>query len=142
MPQGALERGPFGSYPGVELPRIGEVEAVEKGALLNRLSLIQPAGGERLPVFQKIAPADRGIEAKDSAPGHKLRGRAAPDRVEQLLQCTLGVGLVQVGPEIAHDAIPGQAALPRPGQQRQQGRSEEHTSELQSQSNLVCRLLL
>src|SRR2546427_4145227 len=25
---------------------------------------------------------------------------------------------------------------------RQEGRSEEHTSELQSQSNLVCRLLL
>src|SRR2546430_5490231 len=25
---------------------------------------------------------------------------------------------------------------------REQGRSEEHTSELQSQSNLVCRLLL
>src|SRR5688572_31158637 len=29
---------------------------------------------------------------------------------------------------------------PRPG--RRWGRSEEHTSELQSQSNLVCRLLL
>src|SRR2546430_8240524 len=40
-------------------------------------------------------------------------------------------------------------ALPRPEAQRghlgpvpHQGRSEEHTSELQSQSNLVCRLLL
>src|SRR2546430_9163924 len=32
--------------------------------------------------------------------------------------------------------IPMQALTPRPG------RSEEHTSELQSQSNLVCRLLL
>src|SRR2546427_7337943 len=31
----------------------------------------------------------------------------------------------------------GQAAL-----HAQEGRSEEHTSELQSQSNLVCRLLL
>src|SRR2546430_7322935 len=28
------------------------------------------------------------------------------------------------------------------GQEQQQHRSEEHTSELQSQSNLVCRLLL
>src|SRR5688572_31617239 len=27
-------------------------------------------------------------------------------------------------------------------QRRERGRSEEHTSELQSQSNLVCRLLL
>src|SRR2546430_6665627 len=29
-----------------------------------------------------------------------------------------------------------------PGAERQHDRSEEHTSELQSQSNLVCRLLL
>src|SRR2546430_14694618 len=29
-----------------------------------------------------------------------------------------------------------------PGQDHDHGRSEEHTSELQSQSNLVCRLLL
>src|SRR2546430_7509032 len=34
----------------------------------------------------------------------------------------------------------GDAALLR--QQVAEGRSEEHTSELQSQSNLVCRLLL
>src|SRR5688572_30866185 len=37
-------------------------------------------------------------------------------------------------------------ARPRPEhpdpEQREPGRSEEHTSELQSQSNLVCRLLL
>src|SRR5256886_17151117 len=31
---------------------------------------------------------------------------------------------------------------PTPPPHRRQGRSEEHTSELQSQSNLVCRLLL
>src|SRR5688572_31212928 len=30
----------------------------------------------------------------------------------------------------------------RPACRRRRGRSEEHTSELQSQSNLVCRLLL
>src|SRR2546427_9576300 len=33
-------------------------------------------------------------------------------------------------------------AAPRSGQGRMALRSEEHTSELQSQSNLVCRLLL
>src|SRR2546430_12925535 len=32
--------------------------------------------------------------------------------------------------------------LARPGRRRYEDRSEEHTSELQSQSNLVCRLLL
>src|SRR2546430_6050518 len=31
---------------------------------------------------------------------------------------------------------------PAPSKRRNQSRSEEHTSELQSQSNLVCRLLL
>src|SRR2546430_8751780 len=53
-------------------------------------------------------------------------------------------GSLQIGPESAGDDLlvadrgdPGQ-----PGQDRQPGRSEEHTSELQSQSNLVCRLLL
>src|SRR5688572_31130519 len=33
-------------------------------------------------------------------------------------------------------------AAPRPSRARPRARSEEHTSELQSQSNLVCRLLL
>src|SRR2546430_17456351 len=37
--------------------------------------------------------------------------------------------------------LPG--SVPRPARDRvQRHRSEEHTSELQSQSNLVCRLLL
>src|SRR2546430_3136091 len=49
-----------------------------------------------------------------------------------------------------HDALPiswpGRSpttSWPRPGRRGRRGpRSEEHTSELQSQSNLVCRLLL
>src|SRR5688572_31460281 len=42
---------------------------------------------------------------------------------------------------IRHDrAVPPPGARPRPA--RGMRRSEEHTSELQSQSNLVCRLLL
>src|SRR5688572_33351522 len=53
-----------------------------------------------------------------------------------------------------HDALPiSHVALPLPARRRQRlyrhrnhpagdDRSEEHTSELQSQSNLVCRLLL
>src|SRR5438270_4389045 len=41
----------------------------------------------------------------------------------------------------ANDANPSEAFL-RDGAQVRQLRSEEHTSELQSQSNLVCRLLL
>src|SRR2546430_4834982 len=37
---------------------------------------------------------------------------------------------------------PGSALGPQRGQELHPPRSEEHTSELQSQSNLVCRLLL
>src|SRR5256886_7018319 len=39
--------------------------------------------------------------------------------------------------------VSGVASGPRPGSEKPNStRSEEHTSELQSQSNLVCRLLL
>src|SRR2546430_12592351 len=38
--------------------------------------------------------------------------------------------------------LPGQSGAPPEFCVTQQWRSEEHTSELQSQSNLVCRLLL
>src|SRR2546430_7068746 len=43
-----------------------------------------------------------------------------------------------------HRAEGHRCRLQRPGavRARELGRSEEHTSELQSQSNLVCRLLL
>src|SRR2546430_13377509 len=40
------------------------------------------------------------------------------------------------------DAVEAAHSLYRMGRHRKGPRSEEHTSELQSQSNLVCRLLL
>src|SRR2546430_11582801 len=43
--------------------------------------------------------------------------------------------------DCCYGAAPSKARLGR-YIQRHRGRSEEHTSELQSQSNLVCRLLL
>src|SRR5688572_32047391 len=52
-------------------------------------------------------------------------------------------GLRRLRPE---DGSPGSGAAQgrrrRAGEEEGRGRSEEHTSELQSQSNLVCRLLL
>src|SRR5438270_6841184 len=42
-------------------------------------------------------------------------------------------------PVRGHCQVP---AAPPQGQEQPRARSEEHTSELQSQSNLVCRLLL
>src|ERR1019366_10183831 len=41
-----------------------------------------------------------------------------------------------------HQVRPGPAVHPYGEHQREQRRSEEHTSELQSLTNLVCRLLL
>src|SRR2546427_7878189 len=65
----------------------------------------------------------RSLEARGRAP---LLEEAA-DRFD-LLQ--------DLGDELAR------ALVERPPAQLAEGRSEEHTSELQSQSNLVCRLLL
>src|SRR2546427_866610 len=50
-------------------------------------------------------------------------------------------------PPLHHEGVPARPVSggdQRPGdpEPRAGGRSEEHTSELQSQSNLVCRLLL
>src|SRR5688572_31023190 len=44
--------------------------------------------------------------------------------------------------DIAADSAESECERRAAGPHRNQGRSEEHTSELQSQSNLVCRLLL
>src|SRR5256885_9437890 len=48
-----------------------------------------------------------------------------------------GIGINQVGSALAGGGRPGSNVG-----QREAGRSEEHTSELQSPCNLVCRLLL
>src|SRR2546427_9425142 len=48
-------------------------------------------------------------------------------------------GLSTDGIDLESDGLPH---LPQQRLQPRQPRSEEHTSELQSQSNLVCRLLL
>src|SRR5260370_22454269 len=54
--------------------------------------------------------------------------------------------LLQLRKAVQGQALRGDLAQARQhgqrGQQQQQGRSEEHTSELQSHLNLVCRLLL
>src|SRR5256886_6852715 len=72
-------------------------------------------------------------------PGARLHGSggAPPPARRDRLPDGAGAALPRRGPR------PPQAAV-RCGARRERplGRSEEHTSELQSQSNLVCRLLL
>src|SRR5688572_31285853 len=50
--------------------------------------------------------------------------------------------IVVVGAELVGELFGVEAPALRVGVEGEQLRSEEHTSELQSQSNLVCRLLL
>src|SRR2546430_10612431 len=52
-----------------------------------------------------------------------------------------GLGARSICVANRHGVRPGEEPVRR-GPGVQDGRSEEHTSELQSQSNLVCRLLL
>src|SRR6266436_8210632 len=84
-----------------------------------------------------------------------LREGALPGGVEQLADNRRAVDLARVGvdPAVVHRALGDAVELLRchpdiaqPGRQSeagdQLGRSEEHTSELQSRLHLVCRLLL
>src|SRR2546430_13542795 len=64
-----------------------------------------------------------------------VAGELRPDRVEARVRHGDAVD------GLFFFALPG-AEEPVPQRQRRGVRSEEHTSELQSQSNLVCRLLL
>src|SRR5688572_32562567 len=50
--------------------------------------------------------------------------------------------LLRLDPGSRHPLAGSRLHRGRPSVQHQRARSEEHTSELQSQSNLVCRLLL
>src|SRR5882672_11667152 len=50
--------------------------------------------------------------------------------------------VVERDAQAADGAVAGRAGQPRRGRFRRELRSEEHTSELQSHSDLVCRLLL
>src|SRR2546430_12166890 len=77
---------------------------------------------------------------------HEEHGRAArvADRAEELRERRHFL-VVQAARGLVHEEEPG-ARCQRPREldalERPERRSEEHTSELQSQSNLVCRLLL
>src|SRR2546427_8646592 len=66
--------------------------------------------------------------------------RSGQTPVERAL--LIGSMLLVLAMELANSAI--EAVIERYGSEIHElaGRSEEHTSELQSQSNLVCRLLL
>src|SRR2546430_5598961 len=68
-----------------------------------------------------------------------FRSTPVPARIHGSKEIPLRISYVQV--EVAHDAVQVGTRITLVAE-LVDDRSEEHTSELQSQSNLVCRLLL
>src|SRR2546430_10524479 len=87
--------------------------------------MILDHGNDRSLVDSEVVEIDPSFERVDAAVLELLGG--AQRRVEGVEEAVLAVCLA-----FAHGPYRGDRQL----------RSEEHTSELQSQSNLVCRLLL
>src|SRR3989475_3553789 len=67
-----------------------------------------------------------------------IRRETAAHDLARVVDAIRGAGMATEGAEVRHPAGAPQDGVTR----RSRRRSEEHTSELQSQSNLVCRLLL
>src|SRR5690606_41565786 len=74
-----------------------------------------------------------------SAGSCSCRESADPEALEQAVQRALRG---HEGLRVRRPGEPQGCLVHRAGEQVRQGRSEEHTSELQSRENLVCRLLL
>src|SRR2546427_10555126 len=87
---------------------------------LFRSRVVRGRGCERIPLKAGVGEAIRGDARSGDGSFHHVTGKGRGD------------GAVRVD-------RPASAA---PDGERCEDRSEEHTSELQSQSNLVCRLLL
>src|SRR2546427_9640542 len=105
-----------GSGPRLRRPLAASPERLVRPARLQRIVVLVMAAVRGAYRPDPHIPGRQRIGIARQAAAHGLGGLAARDQaVEQTLRC---------------QRIEGQA------------RSEEHTSELQSQSNLVCRLLL
>src|SRR3712207_7066159 len=92
----------------------------------------------RRPPRSTLFPYTTLFRSHRGGPAHLLADLSRPGRVAQRGEPVLR--WVAAG-----GAVPDQAAQHRLGrgrQPRRDGRSEEHTSELQSRQYLVCRLLL
>src|SRR5688572_846328 len=68
-------------------------------------------------------------------------GVTMPEQAQPIVEAAAGLLLVWLGVDLIRERG-GAHAHVRAHEHRGGARSEEHTSELQSQSNLVCRLLL
>src|SRR5690606_41732600 len=93
---------------------------------INTLSL-----HDALPIWPAASAARTGVPAaRPSRADHCRSGRCAAARADTVL------------PHAGWQPAPARAPAIRWLQPARSSRSEEHTSELQSRENLVCRLLL
>src|SRR2546427_3950985 len=99
------------------------------------------------PDWSRLAPEApgsgyaTGLTAIGIDPGIRARGRNGGG--ERIVGPWTATSKLVPGPDAAHRTPPEAESRPiRRGACGPTSRSEEHTSELQSQSNIVCRLLL
>src|SRR2546430_5310095 len=71
-----------------------------------------------------------------------LMAQTLPRRINASTPAAEAAQLLAKAEQYSKQAIEIAPTLPKPANMTDETRSEEHTSELQSQSNLVCRLLL
>src|SRR2546430_1963543 len=117
-----------------------EVSALGLGCM--GMSFSYPPFPDKQDMIALIRAAfERGITFFDPAEvygpftNEELVGEAvAPFRGQVVIATKFGIKIGPDGKQLGQDS--------RPEHIKQVARSEEHTSELQSQSNLVCRLLL
>src|SRR2546430_7969398 len=106
----------------------------DQQAFPGRQSVVQPAGPQQVHAGQRVTGDRAPLSDLSESPPAEAEGAVQLDGpfVE-------GYGRVGLPPPI--EPLSLQEGFERPERARAE-RSEEHTSELQSQSNLVCRLLL
>src|SRR5205085_12553612 len=101
-------------------------------ATRSRSAASAPPSGTRPPLRSFPTRRSSDLSHEHAQPAHWLFPRHRTDCGWSA--CAVAVADAGELRAVALDAQPGRAAC--------EDRSEEHTSELQSQSNLVCRLLL
>src|SRR5690606_40066183 len=115
------------------------VQGVGARVALGILSALAPDD-----LSQAIAVQDKTALTRASGVGKKLAERVVhelKDKVGGLAAAPAAVGLAAAAP--SSDVVDAVSALTHLGYRpAEASRSEEHTSELQSRENLVCRLLL
>src|SRR3989454_6734159 len=122
---------PFAAPPLVH-PSLQAPQSPDRGSIARHFLQCAPVLRHRVQHLAFLLVDPRQVHVRE------LR-RLVPRRVHRLLEPRNRIVLPPQLDEIAPDVV---IRIPERGVHRDRARSEEHTSELQSPCNLVCRLLL